>query len=469
MSVALRYAARSNIGLGRYKNNQDSGFAGPHVLAVCDGMGGHAGGDIASSIAIGHLAELDTESIGADAPQVLVRTIRDAHAEMLERVSADPQLTGMGTTVTALLKYGGRLALAHIGDSRAYVLSGGSFTQVTKDHTFVQWLVDQGSITEEEAEVHPQRSVITRVLGDADASDEIDTSVREAIIGDRWLLCSDGLSGPVSNETLAETLRTIDDPGECAEKLIDLALRGGGQDNITCVVADIVSATDATANNHQVVGAASIITSDDIPTTSAAAKARALTEPTPAPVEEVPPEPTNWWQSQWLRKFFLFLAVFAVVGAIALGAYAGYRWSQQQYYVGVADDKVAIYRGLPQPLGPFELSEVYSVQDIELKHLSDSARTDVENTIAVDDLATAENTVVAILKASKLCEVAETTEPAPQQTPAPEPTAEPTDAPPTGTDETRNPLETPTPEESTTPTVLRNIYGDVLRKECGTP
>lgn len=445
-------------------------------------MGGHAGGDIASSIAIGHLAELDTESIGADAPQVLVRTIRDAHAEMLQRVSADPQLTGMGTTVTALLKYGGRLALAHIGDSRAYVSSGDSFTQVTKDHTFVQWLVDQGSITEEEAEVHPQRSVITRVLGDADASDEIDTSVREANVGDRWLLCSDGLSGPVSNETLAETLRTIADPGECAEKLIDLALRGGGQDNITCVVADIVSATDATSNTHHVVGAASIITSDDIPTTSAAAKARALTAPATPPVEEVPPEPTNWWQGHLVRKFFLFLAVFAVIGAIGLGAFAGYRWSQQQYYVGVADNKVAIYRGLPQPLGPFELSELHSVQDIELKHLSDSARKDVENTIGAGSLHKAESTVVAILQASKLCEIAENPEPAPTTTPEPtttpntDPSADPNTDPsaipttiPTGTETTKNPLETPTPQETTTPTVLRNIYGDVLRKECGTP
>src|SRR3954453_6794200 len=183
-------------------------------------MGGHAGGDVASSLAIGELAPLDGESHGSDdALAHLERAVRSAHAELLARVEEEPQLAGMGTTVTALLRSGNRLALAHIGDSRAYLLRDGALTQITKDHTFVQTLVDEGRLTPEEAEHHPQRSVLMRVLSDIVDDPEPDFSMRESRVGDRYLLCSDGLSGVVSFETLQETLAAGDPPGVTCERL----------------------------------------------------------------------------------------------------------------------------------------------------------------------------------------------------------------------------------------------------------
>ncbi|MGL5828746.1 MAG: PP2C family protein-serine/threonine phosphatase, partial [Angustibacter sp.] len=155
--LALRFAARSDIGLGRYVNNQDSGYAGSHLLAVCDGMGGHAAGDIASSLAVARLVALDGESHGAEAADLLKTAVLQANADLQERIELEPQLRGMGTTTTALLLHGDRLALAHIGESRCYQLRAGEFIVLTHDHTFVQSLVDDGKITAEEAERHPQR------------------------------------------------------------------------------------------------------------------------------------------------------------------------------------------------------------------------------------------------------------------------------------------------------------------------
>ena len=188
MTIALRYAARSDVGLVR-SNNQDSAYAGPHLLLVADGMGGHAGGDIASSLTVASLAPLDGEAFGShEILQRLERAIETARLELVRRAREDAELGGMGTTVTALLRSGNKLAMAHMGDSRAYVLRSGRLSQVTKDHTFVQHLVDTGKITPEEAEHHPQRSVVMRVLGDFDLELSPDLSVREAHPGDRWLL-----------------------------------------------------------------------------------------------------------------------------------------------------------------------------------------------------------------------------------------------------------------------------------------
>lgn len=256
MAIALHYAARSDIGLGRYSNNQDAAYAGPHLLVVADGMGGHSGGDVASSIAVGQLAVLDRGSHGPAALERLEHAIHEAGRVMRACVHDRPELAGMGTTVTSLLSTGDRLVLSHIGDSRAFLLHDGELTQVTKDHTFVQRLVDEGRITREEADQHPQRSIIVRVLGDVDLDDNLDTSVRDAHIGDRWLLCSDGLSDFVSRETLAGTLSTVLDPGGCADRLIQLALRAGGADNITCIVADVVDESTAPTTTPQVVGSA---------------------------------------------------------------------------------------------------------------------------------------------------------------------------------------------------------------------
>ena len=240
MNIALKYAALSDVGLVR-SNNQDSGYAGPHLVVVADGMGGHAGGDVASSLVVAALAPLDGESHGPDeALGLLESSIDNARLDLVERSEQTPELAGMGTTVTALLRSGNTLAMAHLGDSRAYLLRDGVLNQVTTDHTFVQHLVDTGRITPEEAEYHPQRNVVMRVLGDFDVDLTPDMSVREARPGDRWMLCSDGLSGFVSLETLEQTLISVEDTDECAERLLHLALRAGSTDNVTVVVVDVV-------------------------------------------------------------------------------------------------------------------------------------------------------------------------------------------------------------------------------------
>ncbi|MBJ7454080.1 MAG: serine/threonine-protein phosphatase, partial [Blastococcus sp.] len=236
MSLVLRYAARSDRGLIR-GNNQDSVYAGPRLLAVADGMGGHAAGDVASKVVIAALQHLDDDTPSGDMLQALRRGVFDGSEHLREVIRDSPQLEGMGTTLTAILFAGGRLALCHVGDSRAYLLRDGEFSQITHDDTFVQTLIDDGRITPEEANSHPQRSLLLRALNGQEV--EPDLSMREARAGDRYLLCSDGLSGVVSEETLADAL--VDpDPQTTADRLIELALRSGGPDNITVIVADVV-------------------------------------------------------------------------------------------------------------------------------------------------------------------------------------------------------------------------------------
>ncbi|MER7437756.1 PP2C family serine/threonine-protein phosphatase, partial [Pseudonocardia alni] len=237
MTLVLRYSARSDRGLVR-QNNQDAVYAGPRLLALADGMGGHAAGEVASSLVISALAPLDDDVPGDDLLAELREATHDGNEAISRHVAEAPDLEGMGTTLTAILFAGSRLGMVHVGDSRCYLLRDGELTQITKDDTFVQSLIDEGRITEEEAHTHPQRSLLLRAITGQDVDPSL--SIREARAGDRFLLCSDGLSGPVSDETLHDTLTDYADPRECADRLIELALRGGGPDNITCIVADVV-------------------------------------------------------------------------------------------------------------------------------------------------------------------------------------------------------------------------------------
>ena len=235
----MRFSTRSDVGLVR-ANNQDSAFAGDQLLLVADGMGGHAGGDVASALCVASIAPLNNQTFtSSDMVARLGDAVENARVDLVEHARATASLAGMGTTVTALLLADNSLAMAHMGDSRAYLLRDGVLTQVTRDHTFVQHLIDTGKITAEQAETHPQRSVVMRVLGDFELDLTPDLSIREATPGDRWLLCSDGLSGFIRFETMEQTLRDVGDLQLCSEYLIQLALRGGGSDNITCIVADI--------------------------------------------------------------------------------------------------------------------------------------------------------------------------------------------------------------------------------------
>ncbi len=406
MAIAFHFAARSDVGLVR-SENQDSGYAGPHLLVVADGMGGHAGGDIASSVAIARLVELDGNSIGGrEAGEELGGAVASANRELGRLAAAQPELKGMGTTVTALLRSRNTLTLAHIGDSRAYMLRGERFTQITHDHSFVQTLIDEGRITEDEAATHPQRSLVTRVLT-GQPSDEPDMAVREVAPGDRYLVCSDGLSGYVAGETIEEILRGGDPPGRTADTLVDLARRAGAPDNVTVVVADVVdmSTSDAPPTNPQVVGAASLAGPGTraLPV-SPAEKAAALTRPPGEGAEDegvrLAEQATGSRRGRMLRIVGAALAVLVV---LAGGGYAAYDWTQRQVYVGVENGRVAVFRGVAQDLGPFRLSSADDVTDIPVADLPEYFRTRVEGTVSVDTRAQADGLVADLRAQAEAC------------------------------------------------------------------
>ena len=409
MTIALRYAARSDVGLVR-SNNQDSAYAGSHLLVVADGMGGHAGGDVASSVAVAHLAPLDDEAHGPDdALAELSRALGEAHDELLARAEENPELAGLGTTVTALLRSGNKLAMAHIGDSRAYLLRDGELAQVTTDHSFVQHLVNTGKITAEEAEHHPQRSVLLRVLGDFDMEIVPDMSVREARRGDRWMLCSDGLSGVVSAQTIEQTMRDVRDTDACADQLVQLALRGGAPDNVTVVIGDVVDLDDlrdgaAPTTSSHVVGAAAL--DRNKPTRGGrgaaaraaehAAAARALSEaaaPAPAAGAHDQDHDDDEPGHRGRRRLVAALVTLLVLAALAVAGWFGYRWTQTQYYVGVADGQVAVYRGIAQSIGPLNLSEVVETSTTDVADLPGFVQDRLGETIRAESLADARSLV----------------------------------------------------------------------------
>lgn len=387
MTVSLRYAARSDVGMVR-ASNQDAAYAGPHLVALCDGMGGPAGGDIASAVAVEHLAPLDADSHQAGELLGLLReAVQDAHAELISLSSADPDLQGLGTTCIAIMRSGNKLAMVHVGDSRAYLLRDGELTQVTTDHTFVEYLVETGRLTREQARRHPQRSVLLRVLGDTEGDVQLDESIREAVPGDRWLLCSDGLCGPVSAETIGEVLATVEDPGEAADQLVDLALRAGGPDNVTAVVVDVVDDDPQPQTDSQVVGSAagrrqrrraavSAGSPDDpAPGSTPASRAAALVagldgedadeDEDDALSEQAEAARTTRRHQRWRAALGALVLALALIGACFLG----YRWTQTQYYVTSESDHVVIYRGIPQQVGPLELS--HKVETVTTPLVSD--------------------------------------------------------------------------------------------------
>jgi protein phosphatase len=443
VAIALRYAARSDVGLVR-SNNQDSGYAGPHLLVVADGMGGHAGGDIASSLAIGELVPLDEESHGADdALTHLAEAVASAHSRLLERVAEEPELAGMGTTISALLRSGNRLAVAHIGDSRTYLLRDGELTQLTRDHSFVQTLVDQGRLTREEAEHHPRRSVLMRVLSDLVDDAEPDLSMREARPGDRYLLCTDGLSSVVSFETLQETLAKDAEPAATCDTLVQLALRAGAPDNVTCVVADVIEAGPEADTAPTVVGAAANRQPPRPPSRgSSAERAAALTarsEPFfPGNDPLLAGAATGAGSKRRIRFWVAGIALVLIVVTVVLGAW---RWSRNQFFVATSDGFVTVYRGLSQDVGPLELATVHSVaRDLPLADLPRYSQQRVRQGIVADDETSARAIVATLREQALACRAATADEPPPGDDTGPRPsptpgTPTPTTASPTaGTD-----------------------------------
>ena len=398
MPIAFNYAARSDVGMVR-QNNQDSGYAGPHLLVVADGMGGHAGGDLASATVIAELFELDDDAYaGGETATLLTERIARANAELGRLITDDPKLAGMGTTVTAILRSRGNLALAHIGDSRAYLFRDDELTPITRDHSFVQTLVDEGRITEEEAATHPHRSFVTRVLTGHEGDDP-DVVVRKARVGDRYLLCSDGLTGFVAIDTIRDVLAAREEPGVTADRLVQLSLRAGAPDNVTVVIADAVdSTTTSTPTQPQIVGAAAVRRrkgTRPIPITPAqkaaalAAKVARDADGDADDEEDDSPEPLRLAEQgprSPIRSMFIIIGALAlfVIAAIG-GSVAAYSWSQQQYYVGAFEGNVTIYKGVPYHVFSYELSRPTYISEVKVADLPPFQRTRIAENVSFDN------------------------------------------------------------------------------------
>ncbi|WP_395400362.1 protein phosphatase 2C domain-containing protein [Arthrobacter sp. UC242_113] len=499
--LILRYAARSDVGRIRAKND-DSAYVGRHLAVVADGMGGHAGGDVASAATVLDMIHLDTDDYDDDAGTVLADEIQTANSLLSELVHINPKLAGMGTTVTALLLAEGKLHFAHIGDSRAYRLRDGEFEQISIDHTFVQRLIDEGRLRPEEAETHPHKNVLMRVLGDVDASPELDLATIEVQPGERWLLCSDGLNY-VAGHVVERTVRETPNLSECVETLVDLTLEAGAPDNVTVVMVEIVEETPDDVST----AAVDIVPDAEQPEAITGTKAAAPDEPPAAPVSEpgesgpteskpgstdpsapptavpaagnsesdrtsgdatgeaagTPPsnepatstdphlgehlsaevlreelssrphilvgaavaaaetgsiptiagrtvarraatvlthksdhardEAEEFTPARRPRRWLTLGIAGAALVVLAVGLWLGYAWTQTRYYIGEFDQRVAIFNGVSQRLGPIQLSTLEAVTDIRMDTLPQFSQQRVRQTVPARDLYDAQRIV----------------------------------------------------------------------------
>jgi protein phosphatase len=369
-------------------------------------MGGHAGGDVASAIAVKRIAETDRLYTSAnDAEFALHSALLAANSLLAETVFEHGELTGMGTTVSGILRVDNYVAIAHIGDSRIYLFRGSELKQVTADHTFVQRLVDSGRITADEAAVHPRRSVLMRVLGDVDASPEIDTTVMATQPGDRWLICSDGLSSFVDDGKMQAVLATVSNTEDAANRLVKESLDQGAPDNVTVVLVDIDDSGDSSHTPPITVGSAA---SPLIFEAEAVRRPMRLPSLLLHPLKATKPDDSHFEpeSDDYLnaliqedsrrarRRRASWLIFVAVVVALAVAAaIVGYQFTQRHYFVGVHEGQVAIFQGVQQDIGPISLSHVLESTTLEVNQLTPFAQQSVEATINADSLADAHRIV----------------------------------------------------------------------------
>lgn len=449
MTLAVRYSAMSDVGRVR-SNNQDSGFAGSHLLMVADGMGGAAAGDLASAVTVQTMRRIDQTPPG-EMLEALAGAIHRANVKLGEIIDDDPSVEGMGTTVTAMLFDGAQVALAHIGDSRAYLLRDGELSQLTRDHTFVQGLVDEGRITPDEARTHPHRNLIMKVL-DGRHEVEPDLTMLEVRPGDRVLLCSDGLTAVLDDAAVRDTMAG-GSPDSSALALVTAALDGNANDNVTCVVFDIVDAdtpidddSAAAAIGPLLVGAAAEQARGRISDTASQPAVRDGADEDPIDRELLRYAPREPRRFGWLRRAVLVLVVLALLGA---GAVLAYNWSQQQYYVAGDGDTVAVYRGIDAELMGLTLHEVQAPSEIELDDLTPYWRDQVSSGIDAESLEDAHTILDRLDEVAARC-IAEQS-PTPTPTPSGSPTSSPTPSP-NQTGPTASPSESPRGTQSASPT-----------------
>ncbi len=412
MTFRLQYAAISDVGRVR-KDNQDSGYAGPWLLTVCDGVGGAARGDLASSTAIGQLRRLDEppeETVNEQARLDLVASaLHRASDRIGDLVDEEPALSGTSTTATVALFDGVRLAMGHVGDSRAYLFRDHEISQLTSDHTFVQSLIDEGRISETDARTHPHRNLILKAL---DGVHEVDPDLFTVQLTerDRILLCSDGASGSLDNGRLADILST-GSPDFAAVELVRASLEAGSTDNVTCIVADVVPATDDDEPAvPMVVGSAAELKRKPRGGTSFFRGHRAgdtgELEPVAAEIpDDLPPgvpfaidtdpesaryAPREPQRHSWLRRV---LALAGIFGIAWMAGAAAWSWSQHQYYVGEQDGVVTIFRGVQADVPGFDLSHAYETSNVRVDQLDAFSSGSVQDGIGASSLDDAERTV----------------------------------------------------------------------------
>lgn len=564
--LIMRYAARSDVGRIRAKND-DSAYVGRHLAVVADGMGGHAGGDVASAATVLDMIHLDTDEYDDDAETVLADEIQTANSLLSELVHINPKLAGMGTTVTALLLVEGRLHFAHIGDSRAYRLRNGEFEQISVDHTFVQRLIDEGRLRPEEAETHPHKNVLMRVLGDVDASPELDLATLDVQPGERWLLCSDGLNY-VAGHVVERTVRETKDIRECVETLVDLTLEAGAPDNVTVVMVEIAEetvddvrtaavdivppaeltaekpappaaapaaaisaektdnsapapisipasgstrapreaaadsngaangtnagggASDSNSDSGQASGQEPTISTDphlgehlsaevlrqelssrphllvgaavtaaetgSIPTIAGRTVARRAATLLTHKAEPARDEAEEFGQERRPRRWVTMGIAAAALVVLAVGLWLGYAWTQTRYYIGEFDQRVAIFNGVSQRLGPIQLSTLEAVTDIRMDTLPQFSQQRVRQTVPARDLYDAQRIVKNLERTGTTAPSDECLTPSPTATASPTPrptTAKPTAKPvASGAAAAKRPAATASPKPTAPPT-----------------
>lgn len=404
----LHYSAISDVGRVR-RENQDSGYAGPWLLTVCDGVGGAVRGDLASSTAVQALRKLDREPDDDVVGQV-AGALHRADDRIAELVEEDPALNGTSTTATVALFDGTRFAIGHIGDSRAYLQRRGQLRQLTHDHTFVQSLIDEGRITEEQSRTHPHRNLILKAL-DGIRHEEPDLFEFPAEPGDRVLVCSDGACGTLTDDRIADILAS-GTPDYAAVELVRASLEAGSTDNVTCVVAEVSEQPPAEDLAPLLVGAAADLPRRTSLSGAAGAVGGLFRGHRSGDTGEIPPIPGDVPEGAfaadpidhetaryaprpphrfaWLRRL-LVLAVVLGVAWVVLAA--GWSWSQQQFYVAEQDGKVAIFRGIDASLPGVSLSHPYETTDVDLDRLSDIDAEQVREGIEADSLDDARLTV----------------------------------------------------------------------------
>jgi len=512
--MRLWFSTLSDIGMVRAKND-DSAYAGPRLLAVADGMGGPPGGDIASGLTIDALRELDVTS-PADSPEREAERLTEAallaNNRIAARVDSESRLHGMGTTLTAALFTGQALVFGHIGDSRAYLYRPAdrelaaaaavavttattgaagpadamaptlpALVQLTKDHTFVQSLVDEGQITSAQAETHSHRSWLIRAV-DGRADNDPDTFFVDLVTDDRVLLCSDGLTGFVPIPAIRDHLAAAADPAAACEALVALALDAGAPDNVTCVVAFAVEVADDPAaalptgpvpvtadvldsQHPMLVGAVAALVGDDpgeITMSDASGTAlldhaeddetRAHRFSEQAEADRYAPR----LQSRWRRLRRTVFAV-AVVGILVIAGAFGYQWTQRQYYVGPittagAPASVGIYKGISQPISSLKLASVFEPADLRLEQLPTYQRDMVSQTISARDLSDARDIVANLETIAAACAIQSAHPAPPTSTPTPSPTGSTRATPGATPTATATPTQSQTPTSTATPT-----------------